>query len=132
MRALDLNKAAVCMGKVLKLLSEIQPQITNGDDVYEHKEDFCCIVYMCRIGILDRIEDNTYTKNPNLQVRIPTGIFSSRKETMTSALSLTIGKLMELVKNDVVTDNYVEDILNKTGAFFAYDRNLPEKFKRQI
>jgi hypothetical protein len=51
---------------------------------------------------------------------------------MTSALGLTIGKLMELVKNDVVTDNYVEDILNKTGAFFAYDRNLPEKFKRQI
>ena len=87
---------------------------------------------MCRIGILDRIEDNTYTKNPNLHVRIPTGIFSSRKETMTSALGLTIGKLMELVKNDVVTDNYVEDILNKTGAFFAYDRNLPEKFKRQI
>ncbi len=72
MRALYLNKAAVCMGKVLKLLSEIHPQITNGDDVYEHKEDFCCIVYMCRIGILDRIEDNTYTKNPNLQVRIPT------------------------------------------------------------
>lgn len=51
---------------------------------------------------------------------------------MTSALGLTIGKLMELVKNDVVTDNYVEDILNKTGVFFAYDRNLPEKFKRQI
>ena len=36
MGAIDLNRIAVCMGKVIKLLSELQPVISNGDDVYEH------------------------------------------------------------------------------------------------
>ena len=39
---------------------------------------------------------------------------------------------MELVKNDVVTDNYVEDILNKTGAFLPMTEIFQKKFKRQI
>ena len=132
MEELDLNKIAVCMGKVIKLLSEIQPQITCGNDVYDHKEDFCCIAYMCRVGILDRIGNNVYMSNPNLQLRIPTGLFSSRKETIASALNLTIERLRELTSYDVLTNHYVEDILNKTGVFFAYDRILPEKFKQQI
>lgn len=132
MGALDLNKVAVCMGKVIKLLSELEPQIIDGNDVYEHKEDFCCIAYMCRIGILDRIEANSYMGNPNLPIRIPTGIFSSRKEAMISALNLTIGKLKQIVGKDVVVSNYVEEILNKSGAFYAYDKILPDSFKRQI
>ncbi len=132
MEALDLNKMAVCMGKVIKLLSELEPQIIGGNDVYEHKDDFCCIAYMCRIGILDRLEANIYMGNPNLPIRIPTGIFSSRKETMTSALNLTIGKLKQIVSKDVVVSNYVEEILNKSGAFYAYDKILPDSFKRQI
>ena len=55
MEALDLNKMAVCMGKVIKLLSELEPQIIGRNEVYEHKDDFCCIAYICRIGILDRL-----------------------------------------------------------------------------
>ena len=120
------------MGKVIKLLSELESQITDGDDVYMHKEDFCCIAYMCRIGILDRIEANSYMRNPNLPIRIPTGIFSLRKETMTSALNLTIGKLKQIVSKDTVTSNYVIEILNKIGVFYAYDNTLPDSFKRQI
>lgn len=132
MGALDLNKVAVCMGKIIKLLSQLQPSIINGDDVYEHKEDFCCIAYMCRVGILDRIENNSYMNNPTLQIRIPMGIFSNRKETMASALNLTIGQLKQAVNKDVVTSNYVEEILNKTGIFYSYDKALPDSFKRQI
>ena len=132
MEALDLNKMSVCMGKVIKLLSELEPQIIGRNEVYEHKDDFCCIAYICRIGILDRLEANIYMGNPNLPIRIPTGIFSSRKETMTSALNLTIGKLKQIVSKDVVASNYVEEILNKSGAFYAYDKILPDSFKRQI
>lgn len=40
---------------------------------------------------------------------------------------------MELVKNDVVTDNYVEDILNKTGAFLPmteiFQKNSNDKYE---
>lgn len=132
MRTFDLNKVAICMGKVIKLLSNLHPIINNGNDVWEHKEDFCCIAYMCRVGILDRINANPYMMNPNLPIRIPTGIFSSRKETMATALMLTIGRLKEMVDKDVVTANYVEDILDKKGAFFDYDEIIPENFKHQI
>lgn len=132
MGALDLNKVAICMGKVIKLLSDLQPTINNGNDVWEHKEDFCLIAYMCRVGIIDRINANTYMMNPNLIIRIPTGIFSYRKETMSTALELTIGKLKDMTSKDIVTANCVEEILNKTRLFFDYDNFIPEKIKRQI
>ncbi len=132
MGAIDLNRIAVCMGKVIKLLSELQPMISNGNDVYEHKEDFCCIAYMCRVGILDRIENNSYMRNPTTPIRIPTGLFSSRKETIDSGLNLTIGRLKEIISKDVVTSNYVNDILNHQGVFYEFERGLPDNFKRGL
>lgn len=132
MGAIDLNRIAVCMGKVIKVLSELQPVISNGDDVYEHKEDFCCIAYMCRVGILDRIENNSYMRNSTIPIRIPTGLFSSRKETIDSGLNLTIGRLKEIVSKDVVTSNYVDDILNHQGVFYEFERSLPDNFKRSL
>ena len=132
MGALDLNRVAICMGKVIKLLSKLQPIIINGNDVYDHKEDFCCIAYMCRIGILDRIENNQYMSNPKLPIRIPTGLLGSRKETMDSALNVTVGKLTELVSKDIVTGYYIEDILNKRGFFYEFEKVLPENFKDNL
>lgn len=132
MEAIDLNRIAICMGKVIKLLADLQPMISNGNDVYEHKEDFCIIAYMCRIGILDRIENNSYMQIPTIPIRIPTGIFASRKETISSALALTIGKLKEIVSIDIVTENYVEEILNRRGIFYEYERVLPDKIKRSL
>ena len=132
MGAIDLNKVAVCMGKVIKLLSDLQPIISNGDDVYEHKEDFCCIAYMCRVGILNRIENNHYMRNPTILIRIPTGLFSSKKETIDSGLNLTIGKLKEIVSKDVVTANCIDDILNHRGVFYEFERGLPDSFKRTL
>lgn len=129
MGAIDLNRIAVCMGKVIKLLSDLQSIISNGNDVYEHKEDFCCIAYMCRVGILDRMEN---TSNRTIPIRIPTGLFSSRKETIDSGLSLTIGKLKEIVSKDVVTASYIDDILNHRGIYYEFERSLPDSFKRGL
>lgn len=132
MGALDLNRVAICMGKVIKLLDKLQPNINNGNDVYEHKEDFCSIAYFCRLGILDRIEKNSYMRNPTLPIRIATGLFSLRTETMDSALNLTIGRLKQLASKDAVTSNYVEEMLDKRGIFHEFDKMMPEKIKRRI
>lgn len=132
MGAIDLNRVAICMSKVIKLLGELEPNIRCGGDVYESKDDLCCIAYMCRVGIIDRIENNSYMLNPFIPIRIPTGIFSSRKETMSSALNLTIGKLKEIVSKDVITENYIEDILNHRGCFYQIERSLPNSFKRSL
>lgn len=132
MGAIDLNRVAVCMGKVLKRLNELEHSVKCGDDVYARKEDFCMLAYMCRVGILNRIEKNSYMANPQLPIRIPTGIFSSRKETMDSALNLTIGKLKEIASKDLVTEKYIEDILNHQGIYYEYEQLLPYNFKQNL
>jgi hypothetical protein len=132
MGAIDLNRVAVCMGKVMKLLSQLDPIISNGSDVYDHKEDFCGIAYMCRVGILDRIENNSYMLNPMLPIRIPTGIFSNRKETITSGLNLTVGKLKEMVSKDIVTEGLIYDILNRKGFFYQFEEMLPMSFRNNL
>jgi hypothetical protein len=131
MGALDLNRVAISMGKVFKLLSELEPKIRTGDDVYEHKEDFCVIAYICRVGILDRIEQSSWMRQ-EVPIKIPTGIFSFKQETISSGLMLTIGKLKEITSLDVVTEHYIEDILNHRGAFYKYEDILPLKFKNSI
>lgn len=133
MGALDLNKVAICMGKVIKLLSQTESLIITGQDVYDHKEKFMTIAYMCRVGILDRIANNPYMScNPNLPIRIPTGIFSSRKETISSGMSITIGKLKEIVQPDVVTSNYVDEILNKGRIFYQFEESLPAHIRQSL
>lgn len=131
MGTLDLNKVAISMGKVFKLLSELELKIRTGDDVYEHKEDFCLIAYICRVGILDRIEQNSWMRQ-EAPIKIPTGIFSFKKETISSGLMLTIGKLKEITSLDVVTGRYIEDILNHQGVFYKYEDSLPLNFKNSI
>lgn len=132
MGAMDLNRVAICMGKVLKMLDKLEPSIKCNDDVYKNKEGFCMLAYMCRVGILDRIEKNSYMANPQLPIRIPTGIFSSRKETMDSALNLTVGRLKEIASKDYVTNLYIEDILNRKGIYYDYERQVPNDFKQSL
>lgn len=132
MGALDLNRVAVCMGKVIALLSKLETYIINGNDVEDHRMSFCYVAYMCRIGILDRMAKNSYMLNPLLIISIPTGFFKTRKESMDSALRLTIGKLKQMIEDDDITDNYVEDILSRKGYFYVYENSLPEQFKRKI
>ena len=132
MGALDLNRVAISMGKVLKSLSNIEPYIKDGNDVYEHKEDLCSLAYFCRVGILDRIEKNSYMANSFLPIRIPTGILSSRKETMASALNLTVGKIKQLASLNDEVNAYVNEILDKGNLFYEFDRTIPDHVKRKI
>ena len=131
MGAIELNKVAISMGKVFKMLSLLEPKIKTGDDVYEHKEDFCMLAYICRVGILDRIEQNSWM-HQEVPIKIPTGIFSFKKETISSGLTLTIGMLKEITSLDVVTGRYIEDILNHQGVFYKYEDSLPLNFKNSI
>lgn len=119
---MDLAKVAVNMAKVIHLLSEVKPNITNGNSVYEHKEAFYVIAYICRVGILDLIEQNTYMQNPFCPVKIPTGLFSVRNETVDSGLKLTVENLKEMVSADIVTSINISDILEKGDFFYECEK----------
>ena len=82
------------MGKVIKLLGECDGQISCGNDVYANKENFMGIAYMCRIGILDRMEVNGW--NLTTPITIPLGIFRTHKCTISQALNMTLGKLKQI------------------------------------
>lgn len=56
MSGIQFNKCAINMGKVLKMLEEIEPKINSSYDLVLQKEDLLVIAYICRVGKLDREE----------------------------------------------------------------------------
>lgn len=134
MKTFEINKIAVTMGKVLNLLSSIEPNISDEWSAYDSKEELCTLAYICRKGILEKIEMNSVLlSNPTITIRIPTGIFSSKKETLESGLNKTVGKLKELASRDsVVVQPMVENILKGGALFYQYDKLLSERLRYQF
>lgn len=132
MSVLDLNRLAVTMAKVEKLLDEVENDIETISDLEEKWDDLCIIAYVVRLGIIDRIIQNPYMQNnPNLAIRIPTGLFSSRKETITSALDMTLGRLQRLASQSSRVERDVESVINQGHRFHEIDSmyNSEEKNK---
>lgn len=125
MGALDLNRVAITMGKMLKLLPALEDKGTDFFSIDDNKEEFFTLAYMARIGILDRIKANTYMRNGRLPITIPLGIFKSRKETMEKALDLTIGKLLKLSEGHNRVHSIVNNILEREKSFYEFEALLP-------
>src|SRR5659263_82795 len=119
----ELNKTAVNMGRIIKMLDNLEKTINDGGDFLENKETFFVIAYVCRVGILDRIESNIWSlKQP---INIPTGLFSFKKETMDSGLKLTVERLKSISQKNDYTNKAVNSILAKQEAFYIFERTLP-------
>ncbi len=87
------------MGKMLKVLSELEMKGTDFFSINDNKEGYYMLAYMARVSILDRIESNPYMQNPSLSITIPIGIFKTQKETIGSAMRITVDKLFRFAKN---------------------------------
>lgn len=120
------------MGKVLLGLKKLEPQTRTSSDVYDEKESFYALAYMCRVGIIDRTLNTTYLQNPNLPVVIPLGIIKVRRETMATGCEITIGKLQELASINKEVRQGVDEILEKDDFFYEVDGMLPDSFKASI
>lgn len=131
MELFELNKIALTMGKVLDLISQIEPNIVTEWDVYDNKEELCTLAYICRKGILERIEKTgTLLNHPHITIRIPTGLFSSKKETLESGLNKTVGRIKQIASMDsMAVQPMVENILNGGSLFQQYDIYLSDKLK---
>lgn len=127
MSALDLNRMAIAMGKICIALDDLESKIIDGDDVYENKESVLAVAYMCRVGIVEMMEkpENKYMCNPILPIVIPLGIFKHRKETIDSAIHLTIGRLSAIaLKNDMISQA-VEEVLDGEGYYYEFEKAMP-------
>lgn len=124
---LDLNKVALAMGKMLKMLTDVERSGTDFFSIDDNKEAYYALAYAARVGILDRIEENPYMQNPTLSITIPLGIFKTRKETMGSAMRMTIGKLLELCEEHDKVKNVVTDILERGNSFHEFENMFPKQ-----
>lgn len=131
MGAIDLNRIAIGMGKTIKLLSDLEPQISNSYDVYEHKESLYLIAYICRISILDKIDNNSWI-NITTPITIPMGIFYTRKETIFTGLMLTVEKVKTIASINLEISQNIESILEKGSFFYEFENILPTKFKSKL
>lgn len=127
MSALDLNRVAIAMGKVTLALDSLEPYIFDEDDVIEKKENLFAIAYMCRVGIIEVMEksENHYMQNMSLPITIPLGIIKHRKETIGSALRLTIGRLYGIVTKCSEMEQYVDEILEGRGLYDLFETQCP-------
>lgn len=131
MKGIELNKCAISMAKVLKMVADLESKISNAYDLAENKEGILILAYISRATILDRIENNPWM-SPELPITIATGLFSSRKETIASALSLTVGKIKKLADYDYKMSDLVDDILQKGDAFYQLEKIIPENVLKSI
>jgi hypothetical protein len=126
----DLKMVGVAIGKILLMLNELESKISNGNDVNNNKEEFASLAYLCRIGILDRIEKNNWNEFTPITIR--TGIFSSQKTTLESGMELTLGRIYKLVEMDLDTEGYVLDVVHKRNLFDLFDSQITPKNKRKF
>lgn len=126
----DINKMATAIGKAIAFLNEIECRIESKYDIYEQKEGFYLVAYICKVGILERIEKNNWSMNT--PIYIPTGLFKSRRETITMSLNLTLGKLMKMIKDDYIVNEYINEILSRGDLFYEFEKTLPFDFRKSI
>lgn len=117
----DINKMATTIGKVIAFLDELDGKIESKYDIYEQKEAFYLAAYICKVGILERIDKNNWSMNT--PIFIPTGFLKSRHETIIIALNLTLGKLMMMAKDDNIVTEDISEILSKGDLFYEFEKN---------
>lgn len=132
MSSIEFNKCAVNMGKVLKMLENTETQIKSSYDLISQKEELLVIAYVCRVGIMDRIEQYPSWVNNNWTVRIPTGIFSHKTRKMEEAIEMTVGKLLQITSNNREINEIIESVLSRGNAFYEFENMLPFSFKQEV
>jgi hypothetical protein len=121
-RVIELSKLAQTISFVKNIYDQMQ-----SDRYVLNIRDYYFIAYVCRVGILDRVERNGWYL-PTL--RIYTNINGvSRIIFYPEAYAMTIGRLLKKVSDldDEDTYNEISSILEKEEEFFNYEKyHLPE------
>ena len=127
-----LNKIAISMGKINKMLDEMEKKIKTSTDARTHWEDLVLYAYICRIAILDRIDEHRGHLSDDTPITIPLGLIRTRKETMASAIDLTVQRLCDIAYLDKEVGFNVERVLRRKGKFDEIDSMYSEEQKQKL
>lgn len=127
-----LNKIAISMGKMIKMLDGIETKVRSSADARKNWEDLVIYAYVCRIAILDRIDEHRGHLTDETPITIPTGLIRTRKETMESALNLTVQRLYNIAYLDEEVGFNVEMVLRRKGKYNEIDSMYSEEQKQKL
>jgi hypothetical protein len=123
----ELNKTAITMAKTIDMLRKLESESHSYFDIDDNKDDFYFVAYMIRVGILDRIEVNNWPLT--CPISIPKGMFGVNKVSIAQGLEMTVGRLREMLEDNLRVSYDVRKILNKEGLFWEFEKIIPNDKK---
>jgi len=128
-KGLEFNKLATNVSKVRMLLDQIENKVYSSESALENKDDYCFVAYICRIGIIERMEKYNWKLSTKIIIGIngkPTSV-SLHESYIMSVLKLT---MMSQINSDV--SETVNDILEKGEQFFVMDSQFTKEAIKKI
>lgn len=119
---IDLKNTANMMSKIIRMLSNLETR--SRAYIRDNHEGILLTAWMCRVGILDRIEKNGWS--PAQTIFLP----PFKKITIAEGLMDTVVKLKNIIDYDDMLSLAVDDILQKGDGFYEFEKNLTENQKR--
>lgn len=127
----EINKLSCSIGSAIMLFNDIEYSI-NRDNIAEYKTHLFKIAYICKIGILDRIERNSWPLNFKIII-LPTEYFGFKRIPLATALALSVGKLNQIAEYDYNIAQNINDILSGEGPFYnLLDKMITDEQRKNM
>jgi hypothetical protein len=132
MSGIQFNRCAINMGKILKLLDDLERNVKSEISCKVHKNEILATTYICRAGVMDKIIENPSWMRNNLTIRIPTGLFSSNKIKINEAIESITDRILAISSNQNEINRIVENMLSKGKAFYQYEEMIEDDLRIEI
>ena len=123
----QLNKCSISMGYAIKMLDDIENKIS-----IDNIESFLIIAYICRKGIINRVNKHPFWILNNIDIVIPTSQFTQISKTMEEAMDSSVNRLKRLASGDRNTSELIENILLGGNELENLERIFPNEIKPQL
>ncbi len=123
----QLNKCSISMGYTIKMLDDIENKIS-----IDNIESFLIIAYICRKGIINRVNKYPFWILNNIDIVIPTSQFTQISKTMEEAMDSSVNRLKRLASGDRNTSELIENILLGGNELENLERTFPNEIKPQL
>ena len=123
----QLNKCSISMGYTIKMLDDIENKIS-----IDNIESFLIIAYICRKGIINRVNKHPFWILNNIDIVIPTSQFTQISKTMEEAMDSSVNRLKRLASGDRNTSELIENILLGGNELENLERIFPNEIKPQL
>jgi len=124
----EYNKLARTISRVSEVLDKITETVPKDLLVKFCEEQLLYVAYVCKIGIIDRIEKYKWN------VEKPIVIHAGKIFTIKQGLIITVLKLLAISASikDAELEDKITEILQQGELFYEIEKELPNEWKLMI